>query len=343
MIKACIRIDANKEIASGHLMRCCCIAEALKKKNIDSVFVTCEQLAADMLKIRGFSYVLIKGKFNDLQQELPEFSDFIIKNNISLVIIDSYFVTEEYLSALSAIVKTVYIDDLNSFIYPVDTVINYTALFNADDYAAQYNKSKTKIYYGSKYTPLRSEFRAITHEIKKDVTDILITTGGGDSYGFSAELCTSAALSGELSRKNFHVICGELSTNSYTLQCLSKKNPSLHLYNNVNNMSLLMQKCDIAVSAGGTTLCELCACGTPTICICCADNQILNIQTFSSRGLMLYAGDIRYDMKEVINNTFEMISQLSCSHRQRRSMSSSMQKLYDGHGAERIAEIIADF
>lgn len=37
---------------------------------------------------------------------------------------------------------------------------------------------------------------------------------------------------------------------------------------------MLMQKADIAISAGGFTLYELCACGTPTITYCMADNQM---------------------------------------------------------------------
>ncbi|MCR5796546.1 MAG: hypothetical protein K6G63_01315 [Eubacterium sp.] len=35
-----------------------------------------------------------------------------------------------------------------------------------------------------------------------------------------------------------------------------------------------MQKCDIAISAAGSTLYELCACGVPTITYTTADNQI---------------------------------------------------------------------
>lgn len=40
-------------------------------------------------------------------------------------------------------------------------------------------------------------------------------------------------------------------------------------------MSELMQQCDMAVSAAGSTLYELCACGMPTITYVLADNQKL--------------------------------------------------------------------
>lgn len=44
---------------------------------------------------------------------------------------------------------------------------------------------------------------------------------------------------------------------------------------------------------GGSTLYELCACGTPAITYVLADNQIENAVKFESTGYMMYAGDCR--------------------------------------------------
>ena len=54
-----------------------------------------------------------------------------------------------------------------------------------------------------------------------------------------------------------------------------------------------MKKADIAISAGGTTLYELCACGTPTISYSFADNQLDNVEQFQKDELIDYAGDVR--------------------------------------------------
>lgn len=55
-----------------------------------------------------------------------------------------------------------------------------------------------------------------------------------------------------------------------------------------------MMEADIAISAGGSTLYELCAIGTPTISYSFADNQLDNVTKFAEDGLIAYAGDARY-------------------------------------------------
>ncbi|NLV76359.1 MAG: UDP-2,4-diacetamido-2,4,6-trideoxy-beta-L-altropyranose hydrolase, partial [Tissierellia bacterium] len=49
---------------------------------------------------------------------------------------------------------------------------------------------------------------------------------------------------------------------------------NVKFYMNVKNMKNLMINNDLAISAGGNTLYELCACGIPTIAIIIADNQL---------------------------------------------------------------------
>ena len=58
-------------------------------------------------------------------------------------------------------------------------------------------------------------------------------------------------------------------------------------------MADLMLQSTIAVSAGGSTLYELCACCVPTVTLSYADNQLGNVKGFDSRGLMDYAGNVR--------------------------------------------------
>lgn len=99
-----------------------------------------------------------------------------------------------------------------------------------------------------------------------------------------------------------------------------------------------MKTADIAVSAGGTTLYELCACGTPAISYSFVDNQLDNVKQFQEDGLIDYAGDVRYD--RVIENILRYLEIYSADITLRRQRSVKMQKLIDGNGASRITDAL---
>ena len=97
-----------------------------------------------------------------------------------------------------------------------------------------------------------------------------------------------------------------------------------------------MKKCDIAISAAGSTLYELCAVGVPTVAYSLADNQIVATEEFERLGIMLNAGDCRTNTC-FVENIEQFMNQLSDNKALREQLSSEMQKLVDGNGAERIA------
>jgi len=62
---------------------------------------------------------------------------------------------------------------------------------------------------------------------------------------------------------------------------------------NVQDMRGLICSMDLIVSAAGSTLYEICACGVPLITFVTADNQIRGAEAFSSLGLAVNIGDLR--------------------------------------------------
>ena len=106
-------------------------------------------------------------------------------------------------------------------------------------------------------------------------------------------------------------------------------------------MSDYMKKCDLAISAGGSTLYELCACGTPTIQYTLADNQLGAARAFSEQGLIPWAGDIRTDMEEsfrVIEREMERLS----APGEWEARTAALQRVVDGRGAGRIARALLE-
>ncbi|GAE87810.1 hypothetical protein [Acetivibrio straminisolvens] len=102
-------------------------------------------------------------------------------------------------------------------------------------------------------------------------------------------------------------------------------------------MSEIMLKSDMAISAGGSTLYELCACGTPTLAIVIADNQREMVDMMSSEGYIISLG---WHGELADMELLQKIKLLCADYEKRVSLSKKMQKLVDGEGVRRIVEEI---
>lgn len=274
-----------------------------------------------------------------MDEELDQLKILIEEVKPLFFLIDSYYVTEKYLSSVSDIVRTVYMDDLNSACWNVDALINYNIFSSVYDYAG-YDGTRTKLLLGPKYAPLRSEFvNCPSHEIK-DVTDILVSSGGSDP-----ERITEKIMSGICQKVSeyivFHFIVGALNPRLEDIKNIANEQKNVVLHINEHSMSELMGKCDIAISAAGTTLYELCATGIPTITYTLADNQLAAARLFDDLGIMLNAGDCRNN-EWFVENLSMLLSGLMSDKNLRVDLSKKMQFLVDGNGAVRIVDELYD-
>ncbi len=327
----------NEVIATGHLMRCISIADAAKRMGDGALFILADRMAVELLEEKEYPYIVLDTKWDHMDTEIDKMVTIIRRENIHKLFIDSYQVTEKYLRALTAVTEVVYLDDIHRFIYPVDQLICYANYAAWMGYGAEYDK--TELFLGTKYTPLRYEFTNIeSKHIKPVIENVVVLSGGADHYGMITRilevLCNEKCV-GVV--KEIDVICGRYYQNYSVLseQYCSFENVRIH--HSVDNVADYMQKADIAISAGGVTLYELCACGTPTISFSFADNQLRNVKKFAEDQVIDYAGDARSD--DVIHEIAELFIQYR-NQEKRKERSVRMQRLVDGRGAMRIAQIL---
>lgn len=81
---------------------------------------------------------------------------------------------------------------------------------------------------------------------------------------------------------------------------IEKAYSNVFIHQNVLNMAEIMTMCDIAVSACGSTMYELCACGLPIITYSVADNQLQGVKKFEESGIAVNCGNFRNNIDEVI-------------------------------------------
>lgn len=328
-----IRTDMNDIIATGHVMRCLSIADAARDLGETVTFLLADGQAAEYITDRGYEAVVLGTKWNDMESELPVLLEIIKERNISSILIDSYQVTEAYLKRLSEHVKTVYIDDLNLFAYPVDMLICYANYWKKFGYKERY--PNTKLLLGTKYMPLRGVFSNMKKkQIKEQIENVLLLSGGSDKY--HALDCILEKIK-EKDLKKIEVICGRYYEGYEEFAKKYNEYEHIYIYRAVENIESYMQEADLAVSAGGTTLYELCACGTPAISYTFADNQLENVKQFDKDGMIAYAGDVRDSKIQMAENISQCIDRMQVFEI-RKELSCKMQELVDGKGAKRIAE-----
>lgn len=333
-----IRVDANEKIAMGHLMRCMSIAKQLKERDLDVVFLLSENYAGTYISKNGFSYICLRNQYDEKEQETERIKQIIREKKIKILLIDSYKVTYGYMSILKQDCKIVYIDDLNLFRYPADLIINYTYGTDRSFYESK-GYEEEQFLTGSDYIPLRSEFSQKRIAIQKEIKALYIATGGTDEYNVIVSLLKKMQKS--LFRNTVkYVVAGRFYKNRKELEQICLQDHTVCVYYNIENVCSIMRKSDLAISAGGTTLMELFACGIPTVCFSIADNQLPGIRTYLQNGLLLYAGDVRSGQDAVINKMVEQAALLGDDDAMRERMAVKAKSIVDGKGAERIAEAV---
>lgn len=348
-----IRADANSKIGMGHVMRCLSVADALVKRGEEVLFVTADDTPVPLLTKKGVPYRVLHTDYADMEAELPELlavlrelalraesPDAALAQKNTSILVDSYYVTEKYLAALKKRIITIYMDDIYAFSYPVDMLINYNIYGEEMGYEKDAAFADTKLLLGTEYVPLREEFSAGEQQRTAANCGILITTGGSDSFNLAGQLLMEAMKYDALKEKEYHVVSGSLNPHIGELQALAEKHGNIHIHCNVTNMAELMAESEVALSAGGSTLYELCAMGVPVIAFSFAENQERLVQTFVKRGIAQYGGNYRTDGNKMIQNTIAGLETLLEDENLRTEYRKKARTLVDGKGADRIAEAI---
>lgn len=329
-----IRADMNDTIATGHIMRCLSIADAARELGEDTVFLVADAEPVELLKARGYASLVLHTQWDDMEAELPRIKQFIKERNIRHLLIDSYQVTSHYLVELTKLTRTMYLDDMAAFFYPVNSILCYANYWRKFHYDETYQNAE--LYLGLQYVPLRREFGACARKvIKPRVENLLLLSGGTDHYGILKGLLEKVE---KHKYQNIDVICGKYDANYGELRGKYEGFANVHIHRAVTNMEMYMDKADMAVAAGGTTLYELCAMGTPTISYSLADNQLGNVRQFAEDGMVEYAGDVRED--DVVRNISGYLQEYHENQALRQERSRKMQAAVDGKGARRVAEIL---
>ena len=318
LMKVLIRADGGCNIGMGHIMRMLVLADKLKAFS-EVVFVCRKngEFETGVRFIEAYGYPVFTVNGEAIIDELAGIGG-------DCLITDSYDVDESYFRRTGDIFgKTGYMDDLNKVRINADFIINQNI------YARDLGYEKyegTVLLLGTQYALLRDEFRGLpARKMKRNVKSVLVTLGGSDPQNLTEKLALK--LGRAFPGITFHIIAGPSFIHVDSLEAAAGENIVIH---REPKMSALMMQCDAAVSACGSTVYELCACGTPIIGVITADNQVMTARSMDNIGAMKYAA-----------GAGEIVRHLeSLDYETRARMSETARKLVDGNGSIRVSEQI---
>lgn len=336
-----IRADGNAKVGAGHLMRCMTIAEELTalQEQETVCFVCADAESANLVREKGFQVHVLNTDYSKMEQESEKWGKFVSTLNVQggidspLILVDSYFVTDRYLFELRNLGYVVLMDDMGKRRYPVDCVINYNAPARIEYYQNLYQGQGVKLLIGSSYVPVRRQFLDTDYQVRETVKNVLITTGGGDSDNIAGKIlerlyCTTV---------DFYVVAGRFQPHVQDLNQFAERCDNVHICHDVKDMAGLMKKCDLAVTAGGSTVYELASMGVPFICFSYAENQEILTEYIKLKCIAEEAGAWHRNPQGTMESIQEKFEKLLCD-RKRREMFSCLEKsLADGRGAARLA------
>ncbi len=310
----------KKELGLGHVFRCINLGYQLKSHQIQFLIEDYGSVSP-LLHEHGFKKIfnLIPGiSIND---DIKKTVAHILKNKITILIIDKYGLTNQYVKTLKKIVRVVVISDLKNIEYDSDLVINGFIGFNNK---IKTNKFKIKCLLGPKYQILNQQYAKKQHYKKK--YDLLITVGGFDANNL-LEIILKKISKYKIKIK-IKIILGHATKNKSIISKFVTKSNEITIINKTNNMKKEISSTKFGICAGGITTYEFAALHIPFAIVCQYKHQIFTANEWHKRKIAKNLGFIQKEPKKM---------DVFLNHLMQNKIILNHSNLVDGLGSKRVA------
>lgn len=362
-MKILFRADASVQQGTGHIMRCLVIADELRKRGHECIFLTQPFLPNFLAQIKDRQHRLVFFKKNEMElvndsvnneylawlgrpiiQDAMETLDVIKCERPDIIITDHYAINATWTSMVSCNeIKTVVIDDLANREHLCDVLIDQNFGRAPEQYKGLVSQ-KTKILAGAEYIFIKDDFRkkrkaAQKARLNRPPKRLNICMGGIDKDNVTYSVLETIRELNYLKNWGIDIVLRSASPHANTLrEYVENQKIDMQLHFDAENMASLFSKADLAIGAGGVTLWERCCMGLPTVLLTIADNQIPAALAMTKTGAVIYAGDIRKQHWE--NKLDEKLKTLAQDVDVIHKMSRNAFDVCDGTGIDKVCNII---
>lgn len=309
-LRIAFRVDAALEIGTGHVMRCLTLADALRARGAECLFLCRPHPGNLMTQIaaRGHRVLALAPPQAmttplapddpvhapwlgaDWQEDATQTLAVLAGEHQDWLVMDHYALDHRWESALRpACHRLMIMDDLADRAHDCDLLLDPSLGREHADYASLVPEG-TVLLLGPHYALLRPEFaahRAESLERRKTpaLRHLLVTMGGVDKDNATGSLLAALDATPLPPELRITVVMGPHAPWLQEVQAQAARMavPTL-VRAGVHDMARLMTESDLAIGAGGGTSWERCCLGIPSFVFCLAQNQFEMAATLQESG-----------------------------------------------------------
>ncbi len=272
--------EANKTVASGHLMECIEIANVLSDSGYQVSFMVNDDMPQDFRQRILVPYTVYR---YDLELGKQDISETASRNHVDLIIFNFRSIEDQLLQYIRKDFHgtILCIDELGHRHLSCDVIVNPMI----DPYYHEYVESEAQIYAGPEYLVLPRtllDYHNREKKISPQIQRICVSMGGVDPFGTTLKL--AGWLPQIMQGVKIDLVLGGGFQYSSELEKIIAHNEDIAVHRNIDYIYELFFRADLAFCAGGNTLHELACIGTPTIVIPSMPHEVRNGKAFERRG-----------------------------------------------------------
>jgi len=364
-----MRVDGNREIGLGHVMRCLALAtEAATRgqhvrlfsrsmndnlrRRIESVGMELHYLTdkgSEPDHRYAHSHWLATSEDADAAETTARLDELAAAHGEpALVAVDHYALGAPWHERLRNVAPVLAIDELSDRQLAPDWLVDQTQGKPPETYSGLV-PAYTRCLIGGHYALLREEFSLQlknTGRQRPGVNTplrILVTMGGVDQGNASLKVISALRLAAKTMPIAATIVAGVANPNLTSLreevgQQARTRDLSIDLVFDTHEMAALMANHHLAVGAAGTSSWERCAMGLPTINLILAENQQEICGWLAATGASVNLGWAKSLHPETLAAT---ILQLAQDPEKYTRMVNAAYSVCDGRGCARVLDIVS--
>ena len=344
-MKVVFRVDASAEVGFGHLSRCINLAEVLRSRGIEVLFICRDDEAKSFLALedRLFATVLLPmltvGEPVNQQEDAQQTIQALQGERPEWLIVDSYTLDKNWERLMRPhVAKIAVIEDLSGREHDCDLLLDQNYSKRSAASFEKFVPNTCELLLGPRFALIGEQFR-ILRQLKSKPTPelkrIFVFCGGSDPQNLTQQVIDGISCS-ELSNVAVDVVVGA-QNKTFDREAALKLNANIEIHDASGEFARIMSIADLAIGAGGTTSWERMCLGVLSIVVSIAENQISACEKLGRDGLVTYLGAQPSLKPGAIKNA---VIEAKTKFVSWFDQIEKGQILVDGRGCERVAEVM---